>query len=144
MLRYHGNYRAKSFSTFDQFLCLAYAQMAGRESLRDIETCLNSHRDKLYHISFRGAVSRSTLADANERRDWRIFQDFGLILIRTAQKLYQDEPFALELEQPLYAFDSTQPSTCACLCSPGLNFAPQRPLSKCIPCLIYEEPFRPM
>ena len=86
--RYHGNYRAKSFSTLDQFLCLAYAQMSGRESLRDIETCLNSHREKLYHIGFRGAVSRSTLADANERRDWRIFQDFGLALIRMAQKLY--------------------------------------------------------
>ncbi len=109
---YHGNYRAKSFSTFDQFLCLAYAQMAGRESLRDIETCLNSHRDKLYHIGFRGAVSRSTLADANERRDWRIFQDFGLILIRSAQQLYRDEPFALELEQPLYAFDSTTIDLC--------------------------------
>jgi hypothetical protein len=115
MQRYHGNYRAKSFSTFDQFLCLAYAQMAGRESLRDIETCLNSHKDKLYHIGFRGAVSRSTLADANERRDWRIFQDFGLILIRTAQQLYQDEPFALELEQPLYAFDSTTIDLCLTL-----------------------------
>ena len=113
--RYRGNYRAKSFSTFDQFLCLAYAQMAGRESLRDIETCLNSHREKLYHIGFRGAVSRSTLADANERRDWRIFQDFGLILIRMAQKLYQDDPFALELEQPLYAFDSTTIDLCLTL-----------------------------
>jgi hypothetical protein len=71
--RYRGNYRARSFSTFDQFLCLAYAQMTGRESLRDIETCLNSHQEKLYHIGFRGSVSRSTLADANERRDWRIF-----------------------------------------------------------------------
>ncbi len=105
--RYDGDYRAKSFSTFDQFLCLAYAQMAGRESLRDIETCLNSHREKLYHIGFRGSVSRSTLADANERRDWRIFQDFGQVLIRQAQWLYQDEPFALKLDQPLYAFDST-------------------------------------
>ena len=113
--RYRGNYRAKSFSTFDQFLCLAYAQMAGRESLRDIETCLNSHREKLYHIGFRGAVSRSTLADANERRDWRIFQDFGLILIRMAQTLYQDDPFALELEQPLYAFDSTTIDLCLTL-----------------------------
>ena len=113
--RYRGNYRAKSFSTFDQFLCLAYAQMAGRESLRDIETCLNSHREKLYHIGFRGAVSRSTLADANERRDWRIFQDFGLILIRMAQKLFQDDPFALELEQPLYAFDSTTIDLCLTL-----------------------------
>lgn len=113
--RYRGNYRAKSFSTFDQFLCLAYAQIAGRESLRDIETCLNSHREKLYHIGFRGAVSRSTLADASERRDWRIFRDFGLVLIRMAQQLYQDEPFALELEQPLYAFDSTTIDLCLTL-----------------------------
>lgn len=113
--RYRGNYRAKSFSTFDQFLCLAYAQMAGRESLRDIETCLNSHREKLYHVGFRGAVSRSTLADANERRDWRIFQDFGLVLIRIAQQLYQGDPFVLELEQPLYAFDSTTIDLCLSL-----------------------------
>jgi len=113
--RYRGDYRARSFSTFDQFLCLAYAQMAGRESLRDIETCLNSHREKLYHVGFRGSVSRSTLADANERRDWRIFQDFGQVLIRLAQQLYRDEPFALELDQPLYAFDSTTIDLCLSL-----------------------------
>ena len=113
--RYRGDYRARSFSTFDQFLCLAYAQMAGRESLRDIETCLNSHREKLYHIGFRGSVSRSTLADANERRNWRIFQDFAQVLIRIAQQLYQDEPFALELDQPLYAFDSTTIDLCLTL-----------------------------
>ncbi len=113
--RYRGDYRARSFSTFDQFLCLAYAQMSGRESLRDIETCLNSHREKLYHVGFRGSVSRSTLADANERRDWRIFQDFGQALIRVAQQLYRDEPFALELDQPLYAFDSTTIDPCLSL-----------------------------
>jgi Transposase DDE domain/Domain of unknown function (DUF4372) len=113
--RYGGNYRARNFSTFDQFLCLAYAQMSGRESLRDIETCLNSHREKLYHVGFRGSVSRSTLADANERRDWRIFQDFGQVLIRMAQQLYHDEPFALELDQPLYAFDSTTIDLCLSL-----------------------------
>lgn len=113
--RYDGDYRAKSFSTFDQFLCLAYAQMSGRESLRDIETCLNSHREKLYHVGFRGSVSRSTLADANERRDWRIFQDFGQVLIRMAQQLHHDESFALELDQPLYAFDSTTIDLCLSL-----------------------------
>ena len=113
--RYRGDYRAKSFSTFDQFLCLAYAQMAGRESLRDIETCLNSHREKLYHIGFRGSISRSTLADANERRDWHIFHDFGQVLIRAAQQLYHDEPFALDLKQPLYAFDSTTIDLCLSL-----------------------------
>jgi hypothetical protein len=113
--RYRGDYRARSFSVFDQFLCLAYAQLSGRESLRDIETCLNSHREKLYHIGFRGVVSRSTLADANERRDWRIFQDFGQVLIGMAQHLYRDEPLAIELKQPLFAFDSTTIELCLSL-----------------------------
>lgn len=113
--RYRGEYWAKSFSTFDQFLCLAYAQMAGRESLRDIQTCLNSHKEKLYHIGFRGDISRTTLAGANERRDWRIFQDFGQTLIGIAQELYQGDPLAIELEQPLYAFDSTTIDLCLTL-----------------------------
>ena len=113
--RYRGEYWAKSFSTFDQFLCLAYAQMAGRESLRDIETCLNSHQEKLYHVGFRGDVSRTTLADSNERRDWRIFQDFGHVLIRVAQQLYQNDSIAIELKQPLYAFDSTTIDLCLSL-----------------------------
>jgi hypothetical protein len=113
--RYSGEHWAKTFSTYDQFLCLAYAQMASRESLRDIETCLNSHQEKLYHIGFRGAVSRTTLADANERRDWRIFQDFGHVLIRTAQQLYQSDVLAIELKQPLYAFDSTTIDLCLSL-----------------------------
>lgn len=113
--RYRGEHRVKKFSTYDQFLCLAYAQMAGRESLRDIETCLNSHREKLYHVGFRGDVSRTTLADANERRDWRIFQDFGHVLIRIAQKEYQSDSIALELAQPLYAFDSTTIDLCLSL-----------------------------
>jgi Transposase DDE domain/Domain of unknown function (DUF4372) len=110
--RYRGEHWAKKFSTYDQFLCLAYAQLAGRESLRDIETCLNSHQEKLYHIGFRGDVSRTTLADANERRDWQIFQDFGQVLICIAQKLYQDDSIAIELAQPLYAFDSTTIDLC--------------------------------
>jgi len=113
--RYRGEYWAKSFSTFDQFLCLGYAQLSGRDSLRDIETCLNSHRDKLYHIGFRGTVSRATLADSNERRDWRIFQDFGHVLIGIAQQLYRDEPLAIELKQPLFAFDSTTIDLCLTL-----------------------------
>ena len=83
--------------------------------MRDIETCLNSHRDKLYHVGFRGSVSRTTLADANERRDYRIFQDFGHVLIGIAQGLYQDEPLAIELKQPLYAFDSTTLDLCLSL-----------------------------
>ncbi len=113
--RYSGEHWAKKFSTYDQFLCLAYAQMSGRESLRDIETCLNSHQEKLYHIGFRGNVSRTTLADANERRDWRIFQDFGHVLIRMAQQLYQSDVLAIELKQPLYAFDSTTIDLCLSL-----------------------------
>lgn len=113
--KYRGEYRTRNFSTFDQFLCLAYAQLSGRESLRDIETCLNSHREKLYHIGFRGTVSRSTLADANERRDWRIFQDFGQVLIGMAQQLHLDEPLAIELKQPLFAFDSTNIELCLSL-----------------------------
>ncbi len=113
--RYRGEHWVKKFSTYDQFLCLAYAQMAGRESLRDIETCLNSHQEKLYHIGFRGDVSRTTLADANERRNWRIFQDFGHVLIRMAQKEYQSDSIAVELSQPLYAFDSTTIDLCLSL-----------------------------
>jgi len=113
--RYRGEYWVKKFSTFDQFLCLAYAQMSGRESLREIETCLNSHRGKLYHIGFRGDVSRTTLADANERRDWCIFQDFGLVLIGIAQRLYQNEPLPIELKQSLFAFDSTTIDLCLSL-----------------------------
>jgi transposase len=113
--RYRGEYRTRSFSAFDQLLCLAYAQLSGRESLRDIETCLNSHREKLYHIGFRGAVSRSTIADANERRDWRIFQDFGKVLIDMAKQLHRDEPLAIELQQPLFAFDSTNIDLCLSL-----------------------------
>ena len=113
--RYRGEYWVKKFSTFDQFLCLSYAQISGRESLREIDTCLNSHREKLYHIGFRGDVSRTTLADANERRDWRIFQDFGQVLIGIAQRLYQDEPLSIELKQPLFAFDSTTIDLCLSL-----------------------------
>jgi len=113
--RYRGEHRVKTFTAFDQFLCLAYAQLSGRESLRDIETCLNSHRDKLYHVGFRGAISRTTLADANERRDYRIFEEFGHVLIGIAQKLYRDEPIAVELKQPLFAFDSTVIDLCLSL-----------------------------
>ena len=113
--RYNGSYKVRRFSCYDQFLCLAYAELSGRESLRDIETCLNSHNEKLYHIGFRGKVSRSTLADANESRDYRIFQDFGYVLIGTAEKLYKDEALEIDLKQPLYAFDSTTIDLCLSL-----------------------------
>lgn len=113
--RYNGNRRIRRFSCYDQFLCLAFAQLTGRESLRDIETCLNSHREKLYHVGFRGPISRSTLADANETRDYRIFEDFGYHLISVAQKLYAGEERALELQQSLYILDSTTVDLCLSL-----------------------------
>lgn len=113
--RYNGHYKVRKFTCYDQFLCLAYAQIAGRESLRDIETCLNSHGEKLYHIGFRSNVSRSTIADANEARDYRIFQDFGYVLIGLAQELYKDEDLAVDLKQPLFAFDSTTIDLCLSL-----------------------------
>lgn len=113
--RYRGNYRIKSFSCWNQFLCMAFAQLTGREGLRDIETCLNSHHEKLYHMGFRSKVSRSTLSDANEARDFRIYQDFGYYLIDIARKLYQGEELALKLDQTLYALDSTTIDLCLSL-----------------------------
>jgi len=113
--RYEGNYRVRLFPCYDQFLCLAFAQLTYRESLRDIETCLNSHREKLYHVGFRGAVSRSTLADANEIRDYRIYQDFGYHLIDTARSFYQGEELELDLKQSVYALDSTTIDLCLSL-----------------------------
>lgn len=113
--KYNGNCRVRKFPCYDQFLCLAFAQLTYRESLRDIETCLNSHREKLYHVGFRGQVSRSTLADANERRDYRIYQEFGYYLINIAQKRYHNEDLAVELAQSLYALDSTTIDLCLSL-----------------------------
>ena len=112
---YRGNYRAREFSCFDQFLCMAFAQLTGRESLRDIETCLRAMQPKLYHAGFRGRVSRSTLADANERRDWRIFADLAQVLIHTARALYAGEDFGVELEQTAYVLDSTTIDLCLSL-----------------------------
>ena len=113
--RYQGHYRHHLFSCYDQFLCLAFSQLTYRESLRDIEICLNSHHEKLYHIGFRSSVSRSTLADANERRDYRIFQEFGYHLIQIALRLYQDEELAIDLKEALYALDSTTIDLCLSL-----------------------------
>jgi len=107
--------KVQSFSCLDQFLCLAFAQLTYRESLRDIEACLRAQHSKLYHMGFRGKVSRSTLADANEQRDWRIFADFAQTLIRTARDLYRDEPFGLELSETVYALDSTTIDLCLTL-----------------------------
>jgi transposase len=113
--RYHGNHRVRRFPCYDQFLCLAFAQLTYRESLRDIETCLNSHREKLYHIGFRSQVSRSTMADANETRNYQIYQDFAYHLIPIARKLYQKEELAIDLDYALYAFDSTTIDLCLSL-----------------------------
>ena len=113
--KYEGNHRVRKFPCYDQFLCLAYAQLTYRESLRDIETCLNSHHEKLYHIGFRGQISRSTMADAGEMRDYRIYQDFAYHLISVARKLYQNEELAIDLAYSLYAFDSTTIDLCLSL-----------------------------
>jgi transposase len=113
--RYGGDRRPRGFSCRDQFLCLAFAQLTFRESLRDIETCLRSFQPKLYHAGFRGTISRSTLADANRVHDWRIFADFAQVLIGHAQKLYADEPMGVELEQTVYALDSTTIDLCLSL-----------------------------
>jgi transposase len=113
--RYGGDRRPRGFSCRDQFLCLAFAQLTFRESLRDIETCLRSFQPKLYHAGFRGSISRSTLADANRAHDWRIFADFAQVLIGRARKLYADEPMGVELEQTVYALDSTTIDLCLSL-----------------------------
>jgi hypothetical protein len=110
--RYGGNYRIHSFTCFDQFMCMAFAQLTYRESLRDIECCLRAMHEKLYHMGIRGKVSRSTLAYANENRDWRIYCDFAQILIHEARQLYGNEDFGLELEQSVYALDSSTIDLC--------------------------------
>lgn len=115
VLRYQGEHRIKSFSCWDQYLCMAFAQLTHRESLRDIEMCLRAMGSKLYHIGIRGRVSRSTLARANDKRDWRIYQDFSLILIEEAQKLYHLEPFCIALKNAVYALDSTTIDLCLSL-----------------------------
>ena len=101
--RHNGNYKVTSFSCWDQFLCMAFAQLTYRESLRDIETCLRAMQDRLYHLGIRGGVSRSTLADANEKRDWRIYADFAQSLIRIARPLYANDDFGVQLDQTVYA-----------------------------------------
>jgi hypothetical protein len=105
--RYNGNYRVRSFTCFDQFLCMAFAQLTYRESLRDIQCCLRAMKQKLYHMGIRGKVSRSTIADANENRDWRIYCDFAQILIHQARQLYSNDDFGLQLQETVYALDAT-------------------------------------
>ncbi len=110
--KYRGNYRVRKFSCYDQFLCLAFAQLTFRSSLRDIETCLNSLRPKLYHVGIRGTIARNTLAKASQTRNWRIYAEFAAVLIAHARKLYAGEPLAVDLDQTIYAFDSTTIDLC--------------------------------
>jgi hypothetical protein len=113
--RYNGNYKIKSFSCWDQYLCMAFAQLTYRESLRDIQACLRAAQTKLYHLGIRGKVSRNTLANANLVRDWRIYADFARILITKARKLYIGESFGVELDQTVYALDATIIDLCLSL-----------------------------
>jgi len=113
--RYQGDYKLKTFSCWDQFLCMAFAQLTYRESLRDIEACLRAQQTKLYHLGIRGQVSRNTLAHANSVRDWRIYADFAQVLISRARVLYADDSFGVELAQTVYALDATTIDLCLAL-----------------------------
>jgi hypothetical protein len=113
--RYGGDYQQKTFSCWDQYLSMAFAQLTYRDSLRDIEACLRSMQGKLYHMGFRGKVARSTLADANESRDWRIYADFAQVLIGIARPLHAHDPMGVDLEHSLYALDSTTIDLCLSL-----------------------------
>ena len=113
--RYNGNYKIKSFSCRDQFLCMAFAQLTYRESLRDIQACLRAAKQKMYHMGIRGKVSRNTLAHANQVRDWRIYADFAQVLIKEARELYINDSFGIELDQTTYALDATTIDLCLSL-----------------------------
>jgi hypothetical protein len=113
--KYQGNNRIRSFSCLDQFFCMAFAQLSYRESLRDIESCLRAMHNKLYHIGMRGRISRSTLAYANENRDWRIYADFAQVLISIARELYVNDDFGVELDETVYALDSSTIDLCLAL-----------------------------
>jgi hypothetical protein len=113
--RYGGNHKVQSFTCLDQYLCLFFAQLTYRESLRDITTCLLGMQNKLYHMGIRGTIARSTLADANEKRDWRIYQDFAQILIHKARELYCKDSFGVTLDETVYALDSTTIDLCLSL-----------------------------
>ncbi len=113
--RYNGDYKLKSFSCWDQFLCMAFAQLTYRESLRDIEACLRANHTKLYHMGIRGRVSRNTLANANSVRDWQIYADFAQSLISTARELYIKDDFGVSLDETVYALDATTIDLCLSL-----------------------------
>ncbi|MBU6401923.1 MAG: IS4 family transposase, partial [Verrucomicrobia bacterium] len=113
--RYAGNYKVRNFPCWDQFLAMSFAQITYRESLTDIEVCLRSHQDQLYRLGFRSTVAHSSLADANSARDWRIYADLAQLLIARARRLYAQEPLGVELEQTVYALDSTTIDLCLSL-----------------------------
>jgi transposase len=113
--KYQGNHKVKTFSCLDQFYTMAFAQLTFRESLRDIEACLRSQQNKLYHMGFRSIIARNTLSNANENRDWRIYAEFAQILIHHARELYKDDDLGLELDNTLYALDSTTIDLCLSL-----------------------------
>ena len=132
---YQGNKRIRTFSCWNQFLCMAFAQFTFRRSLRDIEVCLGAQRQKLYHMGFQGQVARSTLADANNNRDFRTFRDLAGYLIDIARPLYADEDLGLELKNTVYAFDSTTIDLCLSL-FPGLSSDEPKQRLRCTPCSI--------
>lgn len=113
--RYRGHHKVKSFTCLDQFLCMTFAQLTYRESLRDIEACLRAHQSKLYHMGIRGGVSRNTLANANQIRDWRIYADFAQHLIQIARGLYVSDGFGVDLDNTVYALDSSTIDLCLSL-----------------------------
>ena len=113
--RYRGNYRMRTFSCYDQFLCMAFGQLTGRDSLRDVVLNLSAHQSKLFHLGIRGRVARSTLADANERRNWRIFADFAQVLIAEARRLYADDDIGIDVTNTVYALDSSTIDLCLSL-----------------------------
>ena len=114
--RYQGNYKVKSFSCLDQFLCMAFAQLTYRESLREIEICLRSMKSKCYHMGIRSQISRNTLSNANEKRNWRIYADFAQVLMQKAKELYISEKFELNIKEAVYALDSSIIHLCLSLC----------------------------
>lgn len=140
--RYQGNFSVKRFTCLVQFRVMAFAQLTYRESLRDIEACLRSQHNKLYRMGIIGPVAKTTLAEANESRDWRIYADFAHHLIQVARKLYQADKLAIELEQTVYALDATTIDLCLSM-FPWANFRQPRLLSDCIRSLISRETSRP-
>jgi len=132
--QYNGNHRVRNFTCRDHFYVMCFAQLTKRDSLRDIENCLKAVSGKLYHCGIRHAVPRNTLAKANELRNWRIYADFAGVLVKIARPLYQDDDnFRLDIDQLVYAFDSSTISLCLKLC-PWATFRKTKEGSRCIPC----------